>query len=226
VPKSVKGGLVRIELTNRAKGEHGAQLVRAEQGHSAQEALKAAGAWGEQGKPLPSWVHITGGLGDVDEGKTSSVTQELAPGRYVVAAIETDANAPLEITGGGASGGLPSAPGRIEATEYAFAAESLEAGANTVLFDNMGTEPHFIAAAPIKPGKTLADVRGFVRQEKGEPPIDEQAGFSTAVLDGGERQTVELELRKGRYALLCFVPDRKGGTPHVAKGMVSEAVVR
>ena len=45
------------------------------------------------------------------------------------------------------------------------------------------------------------------------------------MLDGGREQVVDLELRKGAYALVCFVPDRKGGPPHAFKGMVSETVV-
>ena len=36
---------------------------------------------------------------------------------------------------------------------------------------------------------------------------------------------VNLDLKKGKYALVCFIPDRQGGPPHVAKGMVSEATV-
>ena len=66
----------------------------------------------------------------------------------------------------------------------------------------------------------------FFRTEKGEPPIDESSGFSTAVhRRAASKQTVEVDLKSGKYALLCFVPDRKGGPPHVAKGMVSEATV-
>jgi hypothetical protein len=39
------------------------------------------------------------------------------------------------------------------------------------------------------------------------------------------KQSVELDLKPGRYVLLCFVPDREGGPPHVAKGMISDAEV-
>ncbi len=34
-----------------------------------------------------------------------------------------------------------------------------------------------------------------------------------------------LELKKGKYVPVCFISDRKGGPPHVAKGMISEATV-
>ena len=53
MPESVKGGLVEIEFTNSTKGDHSAQLVGAEAGHTPQEALEAGHAWGEKGKPLP-----------------------------------------------------------------------------------------------------------------------------------------------------------------------------
>jgi plastocyanin len=46
-------------------------------------------------------------------------------------------------------------------------------------------------------------------------------------IDGGTRQTTELDLEKpGKYALLYFVSDRKGGPPHVAQGMIAEIAVR
>ena len=40
------------------------------------------------------------------------------------------------------------------------------------------------------------------------------------------KQTIAVDAQPGKYALICFVPDRKGGPPHSKKGMVSEATVR
>ena len=42
------------------------------------------------------------------------------------------------------------------------------------------------------------------------------------MLDGGAEQVTDLEFVKGKYALVCFITDRKGGPPHIAKGMISE----
>jgi hypothetical protein len=96
-----------------------------------------------------------------------------------------------------------------------------------VLFDNTGSQPHMLAAAPIKKGKTLADVRRAIKsQKRGPSPVDDKSAVDLAVIDGHASQTVNLDLKPGKYALLCFVPDRKGGPPHVAKGMISEATVR
>ena len=225
VPASVKGGVVEIEFTNSAKGAHGAQLVRAGAGHTPQEALAAAGTWAEKGKPLPEWALVSGGVAEVPSGESASVTQELAPGRYTVVDIDTDASAEFEVTGESGQGELAADGGTISATEYAFESEGLKAGKSRVLFENAGGEPHFIAGAPIKPGKTLADVRKWLKTERGPSPIEEGDEVNTAVIEGGSRQSVELDLKEGKYVMLCFVPDRAGGPPHAFKGMVSEAVV-
>jgi hypothetical protein len=225
VPQSVDGGVVEISFTNSAAGAHSAQLVRAEQGHTPQEAIAAGKAWGEKGKPLPDWALTAGGLGDVEPGETATVTQELSPGKYLVADLESGANAELEVTGESGAGELPSGGGTIEATEYEFTGSGLKTGGGPILFDNTGGQPHFIAGVGIKPGKTIADVRRFVKTEKGEPPIDEKRSFNTAVIEGGDSQSIQVALEEGDYALLCFVPDRAGGPPHAVKGMISKVTV-
>jgi hypothetical protein len=139
--------------------------------------------------------------------------------------IDSSATAFFNVSGGG-GGELPSAPATVTASDYKFETSGLKAGSNQILFDNVGAEPHFAAVVPIKPGKTIEDVRNFVRTEKGEDPLSEEGGFDTAIIDGGVKQVVEGEARSGAtYALMCFIPDRKGGPPHVAKGMISEAKV-
>ena len=40
------------------------------------------------------------------------------------------------------------------------------------MFDNMGKEPHFVVGLPIKPGKTIEDVKKSIAEEGegGEAP--------------------------------------------------------
>jgi hypothetical protein len=85
-----------------------------------------------------------------------------------------------------------------------------------------------VIAVPFKPGATLAEVRKAFSQTGGaDPPLDFRNVAYTARIDGGTKQITELDLaRTGKYALLCFVSDRKGGPPHVAQGMVAEITVR
>ena len=227
-PASVPAGLTRITLRNSAKQPVAAQFVKVSGGQSAEQVAKAGDAWGDKGGPLPTWMRLAGGTPRTLPGQSSTASQVLTPGKYFAFDIETDAAAPFEVEPGDGGGSLPDAPGgTVAASEYKFEASNLRAGKHAILFENVGKEPHHMVAAPIKPGKTIADVRRYARTEKGEDPIDEKGVVDSPTIDGGGRQVLTLNLKKkGTYALLCFVPDRRGGPPHVAKGMVSEATVR
>jgi hypothetical protein len=224
-PSSIEAGVVRVEFTNPTKEDAGATLISIEGGHSAAEAVKAGQAWGDGGKTLPDWVRFVGGSSSVRAGGSFSSVEQLPAGNYAAVDINTNAYTPFEVTGEG-TGELPSTDARISSQEYSFEASGLAAGEGQVLFTNEGDEPHFALLAPIKPGKTIADVRRSIREEEeGPAPIVESKTVSTGILDGGESQVVNLSLEKGKVALVCFIPDRKGGPPHAFKGMVSEATV-
>lgn len=234
VPRSVSAGIVTVELTNIGKAFHEAQLIRLDQGHTPQDALKVIAA---EGAPSPGWIHAAGGTGPVPPGGKRSATQRLRPGNYIIY------DAPFQNEGQGLKFGvasftvegkaddaaeLPTATAKIEAYEYGFRASGLTTGKNTIEFSNTGTEPHHVIAVPYQPGATLAEVRKALGSEGGaEPPLDFENTAYTARIAGGTRQITELGLDKpGKYALLCFVSDRKGGPPHVAEGMIAEITVR
>jgi plastocyanin len=234
VPKSVPAGLVTVELTNTGKAFHEAQLIRLDEGHTPHDALKVIAA---EGAPAPGWIHAAGGTGPAPPGGKRSATQRLRPGNYIVY------DAPFQNEGQGLKFGvasfkvedeaddgaeLPTAAAKIEAYEYGFRVSGLTAGKNTIEFSNTGREPHHVIAVPYRPGATLAEVRKAFRSEGGaEPPLDFENTFYTARIAGGTKQITELALDKpGKYALLCFVSDRKGGPPHVAQGMIAEITVR
>ena len=233
-PSSVKAGVARLTLQNSTKDDGGVQLVRIEGNHTSEEVLKAGEGWGDKGKALPEWMRLVGGVPNTVAGKSSTVTQSLAPGKYVAADLQSNAVAEFDVTGEEA-GELPETTGRIDASEYSFTTTGLKAGRSEVVFDNKGKEPHFVVGLPIKPGKTIADVRKSLAEEgeteetpsEEEDPVEENdpSVFDSPVFDGGGKQVLSLNLKKGKYALVCFIPDRKGGPPHVAKGMISEAVV-
>jgi hypothetical protein len=87
---------------------------------------------------------------------------------------------------------------------------------------------HHIIAIPYEAGATLEEVKAFATSDAspdGPPPLDFQWASVTAVLEGGDSQITELNLTSGTYAFVCFISDRAGGPPHVAKGMINEVVV-
>jgi len=231
-PKTIKGGLVEMNLKNSSKGPRDAQVIRVEGDQSAQDVLKVVES---QGGPIPDWLQDGGGVGETAPGKTGSATQNLAEGKYILLAAPAEdgepATAELQVEGGGSEGELPQTSAEIVAKDYSFETKGLKSGKNEVLFKNEGEELHHVVAAPLLPGKSLDDVKKFVSEEgggppSGPPPIDFENGFTTAVIDGGIEQVTELELKQGKYALICFIQDRTGGPPHVMKGMIAEAEVQ
>ena len=127
--------------------------------------------------------------------------------------------------GGDASDETLEADATVTAEEYEFTADNLGSGESEVVFDNAGEEPHHLLIAPLKGDATAEDVETFFKTEKGEPPISEEGGFDTAVIEGGEAQIINMDLEPGRYAFFCFISDRDGGPPHAFKGMINEIEV-
>ncbi|MDQ4041093.1 MAG: hypothetical protein M3141_05020 [Actinomycetota bacterium] len=228
----VKGGPVRIDFRNDSKSPYDLQIVRVDGGQSLPQVMRVIE--GGEGGPIPNWLHGAGGVGATKPGRSTSATQILPAGRYyAIANPDTEgeqevepATAAFRVQGGESDGELPSAPATVTATEYAFEAEGLKQGRNRIRFVNDGDELHHIVAFQLAPGKTVADVKRFFRTEKGRPPIVEGVESSTAVIDGKTEQIVDMEFANaGKWALVCFISDRKGGPSHAAKGMISEVEV-
>lgn len=227
-PSSVEAGPVEITLTNEAKAPADGQLIRVDDGQSAEEAaaeLKNA----ENSKPVADWFHAAGGVGAVEPGGTGSVTQVLEPGTYHLLGGEIRAEEPVtfEVTGE-PTGELPSTDGRVTATEYAFGGDGLKAGTAQITLENTGGQWHHFLASRLKDDATMDQVKKFFESEgqDGPPPLaGRENAVESTVMDGGVSQVVDVELEKGRYVFFCFVADREGGPPHVAKGMVSEVTV-
>jgi plastocyanin len=117
----------------------------------------------------------------------------------------------------------------IVARDFAFeVATPIPGGLVQLSYYNAGKEPHFAAFAKIAPGKTVADVRTAVlapptgAPPPGPPPFEEVAAFPTA--DPGISGRMTLNLPAGSYAFYCAIPS-PDGTPHAAKGMVTEVTV-
>jgi plastocyanin len=233
--KSIEAGLVKVDFKNNGKMPYDLQLVKVDGNQTSADVLKITNSDAEGGK-IPDWLHGVGGVGTLPPGKSGSATQVLAPGKYhALAEPDTEGErgpeptaASFEVTGSASDATLPQTDATVDAFEYAFKANGLKAGTNEVTFSNTGRELHHVVAAPIQPGKTLADAKKFFQSEgepSGAPPVDFENGFSTAVLDGGAEQVTTFNLKSGKYAFVCFLPDRAGGPPHVAKGMITEVDV-
>jgi len=231
-PETVKGGTVALTFQNNGKKSHELQIISVDGDQTGAEVLKAIDS--EEGAPIPPWLHTAGGVGTTAGGKTGQATVNLEAGTHylVDTGDEEEGVEPiavkLDVTEGEA-GALPPTTASIAMSEYAFAPSGLKAGKNTILLKNTGKELHHTIAFPIAPGKTFAEVKKVFASDgppTGPPPVIEDKITGTSVLDGGLSQVTELDLIPGKYALVCFISDRKGGPPHVAKGMITEADIK
>ena len=240
VPASVKvGGIVKIEFHNADKVIREAQLIRIDGAHTIDEVLA------KREVPRPDWLHVAGGVGSTKPGQTSTTFQELPAGRYVV--VDTNSGegsdapdyytkgalAPLQVTGGGKAGHLPPGEGVITIKERApgFLSTTLKPGSHMVLIDNISSEPYDVAVEPILPGKTLEDIRKYLRSgSSGPSPFDDAHTMFTPQIEGSDpdqvtRQVVQLDLQPGRYALTSYLTTRADGPSPAAKGFVIEVDV-
>lgn len=227
-PESAEAGTAEVTLKNEAKGGNDLQLIRVEGDHSAQEVVDGLGK-ASNGQPFPDWFFAGGGIGGTEPGESSTVTQVLQPGTYYALSTEgrpeAKSVAVLEVSGEESDDELPEADATVTAVEYGFEAEELPSGTVTIDFENDGAQPHHLIASELIGDGTADDVERFFKTEKGKPPLREE-GEATAVVEGGEGQTVTFNLKPGRYAFYCFISDRQGGPPHVFKGMVDEFEVK
>jgi hypothetical protein len=245
-PATVKAGLVTMTLTNSDTGPRSAQILRIVGDHTVDEVLKITDA--DEAK-VPEWMQDGGGVNVVEPGKVGSITQVLAPGRYAIWDDEGgDDGAPgndalgakgeFTVTGKASDAELPAVAGSITAIDkegagdketYTFETSGLKSGANTVRFEAKGDQLHHALFLPYAKGATLAAVKKFATSQGnsgGPPPVDFDNAVGTTVIDAGNAQNVTLNLKAGTYALVCFISDRDGGKPHVAKGMIKEVEIQ
>jgi hypothetical protein len=219
-------GVTEVTLQNDGKKPATAQLIRVTGDETRKEVEKTYAGAGE-GDPIPEWFRADGGPGTTAPGDSSSVTLELEEGTYYAVNDEDkpDVSSAIEVSGDAADAELPETDGSVTAEDYSFEASGLQAGDNQLTFENAGEEPHHVLALPIVAGSTFEDAERFLKTEKGKPAVDFEKGAFSTVIDGGKSMVIDVALKKGDYALVCFISDRAGGKSHFDKGMISEATV-
>jgi uncharacterized cupredoxin-like copper-binding protein len=232
----VPAGATELTLVNDSQAPVDGQLgfVPAGEDRSPEEVVDAFRSAVEN-RGVPGFFQAGGGPGVTEPGQSSSVTQDLEPGTYYVLPAD-DIPAPgdlasFEVTENG-DGELPETEGKVSAVEYSFSGEGLKAGTNQILLENTGGQWHHFLASKLKDDATIEQAKTYLESEGGgggpvpfEGNPEESNEIESTVMDPGFSQVIEADLEPGRYAFFCFIPDKQGGPPHVAKGMVSEVTV-
>jgi hypothetical protein len=239
-PTTAKGGLVKVDLTNEGKAPHGVEFIQYADGHTMADVLKQLGS---NNNAIPDWVKLEGGIGSVAGGQTGTATVNLSQGNYVLvdaAALGGPSSGPPATAGlklsGGSTGDLPSTNANVTAAtagtdKYKWDISGLKSGSNDVTFDSQGKEAvHLIIAAPIKgTAPPLSQIQKDLASGGPPPPYIDPSGLqSSAILDGGLKQTTTFDLKKpGQYVFFCPLTDRNGkGKSHDQEGLLSVQTVK
>ena len=237
-PDTLAPGLTTLRLVNHGKELHHASIFKLGEGKTLAD-FQAAMADVMSGKtPPPAWISYAGGPNAIDPGDSSTVTEVLDPGHYLVLCMIPAADGqphvqkgmlhPLVVTGPapGPAPALPAADDTVKLSDYDFVFDKpLTAGTHTVRVHNLGPQPHEIVVAELAPGRSAADfVKWETGGEKGPLPANRWLG-GVAGMDNGKSATFTVTLKPGNYLVICFWPDAKDGKPHFVHGMIKQVTV-
>lgn len=241
LPAQLEGGTVTFTLDNTNGGDaaHELQIIKVDEGTTFDQ-IKT-GLLETESAPFPDFMgDVGGGIGTIGPGATASTTQELSEGTYTYfcAISDDEEDAPshydigmegtFTVEGDGAQADAPDASGTVTAKDYGFEFADLTAGTTTIEFKNEGDEFHHFLAVPLNPGATVEDATAAFESEEepeGPPPVDFEKAVSTAVLGPGQAITTDVTFEAGTYVFVCFITDKAGGEPHVAKGMIGSVQI-
>jgi hypothetical protein len=227
-PDTLPEGAVTLRLVNQGKEFHHVWIARLEGGHTVDDVLAALRTPG----PPPEWIKDAGGPNAPrPEGGENSATVTLARGSYIVACLIPSADGiphlmkgmvrPLTVVETAHPAAAPDADVLMTLRDYSFfLSRPLTPGQHVIEVRNEGTQWHEFELVQLAPGKTPRDVVAFVEHGIGSPPGLPIGGVSP-LMPGGVSY-FHAELQAGRYALICFLPDRKDGKQHFEHGMVQE----
>ena len=232
-PDRLPAGLTTVRIVNTGRDLHHIQFLKLLQGKSAADFRAAIAANPNQ---LPAWVQYAGGPNAHLPGSVASATFNLTEGDYVVMCWIPDKNGvphvalgmqkALFVRGGKPTKvSLPKASLTIKQVDYQFSFSGrVEAGLQTIEVVNHGTQPHELVVVKLADGATVKDViASFAPGASGPPPGELVSGITG--IEKGERVYFTGEFERGRYGLICFVPDAATGRPHFLLGMTTEFTV-
>ena len=224
-PAEIPAGLTTFRLVNAGPSLHHIQLIKLEDGKTADDYVAALKAGG----PPPRWASLAGGPNPPNAGSRTSATVDLAPGSYAMICFVPGADGvphlfkgmvhPFKVTGTAPAGAAePKADLTVKLVDFDFQLSApLTAGKHTIRVENAGSQPHEIAIIRLEPGKTPADIGAWAEKPAGPLPGAVEGGVSGIM--PGAHAWAEVDLSPGDYALMCFFPDATDGKPHFVHGM-------
>jgi uncharacterized cupredoxin-like copper-binding protein len=232
-PKTVKSGINTFRLVNDGKEMHHLSIIKLDKGKT----MTDLAAVMKNPGPPPTWIKNVGGPNAAVPGATVEATLALDPGAYVMMCFIPSPGdamphamkgmmAGFTVTAEASGGADLATDATVHLTDYSFTLDKpLAAGHRVLKVVNDAQQPHELVMVQLAPGKTIADLGNWVDKDmmKGPPPGRPVGGMSG--MDNGRSGSFPVDLKPGKYGLICFVPDAKDGKSHFAHGMSKEILV-
>lgn len=229
-PDTLPAGQMLIRLRNDGTELHHAALVRLSAGKTVDDLLRAYHA----GEPTPWAVEIGGPNTPPPGGGVSEGIVSLEPGQYaLICVIPSPDGVPhvakgmtrsITVVPAAVAATPPPADVVVRLSDYDFeVSPALTAGRHVLQVEVAGDQWHEIVIVRLAPGKTVQEVAQWMEKPEGPPPATPVGG--TTALAPGQVNLVPVELEAGDYGLICFLPDRKDGKPHLVHGMMKQIKV-
>lgn len=232
-PKTVPAGTTRVIVHDMGGVQHELQVGR----------LHDDKTWTDIEDllhgPVPDAVAtqmtMVGGIPGVEPGGTASTVVDLEPGTYALMCFITAADGKSHLAHGmvqrfdvtepeGKAVEAPQSKGDIVLADMTITLPKDFDGTGTWRVVNTGEQQHAATIMRVAEGATRKEVLAYLQAEpkpEGEPVVAAMGGAGS--IDPGQQEWVELDLPKGRYVLVSFVPDlTKGGIPQFLEGMITE----
>ena len=239
-PDTVPSGWTQLRLVNAGPSMHHVALVKINGGKTydtLMAMLRTPPPPNAPPPPLPEWLTEVGSPSIPPMGDTSNVVTNLEEGHYALLCFIPDSLGrphfvlgmarPLEVVAAsGPTAAEPVADVEVKLTDYAFTESApITAGHRTIRITNDGPQPHEIVIVRLDSSTTAQQLVAWVTGGmRGAMPPAMPMGGTAGIANGGHAYVVS-DLRPGRYALLCFIPDEQDGKEHLRHGMVKEITV-
>jgi hypothetical protein len=236
-PVNLLSGEVTITLHDRGLEPHHGQLLRLHDGVT-DEDVAAAVADDPSAAPLLELGDQAGGPGMVAPGGTTSSTQRLTSGTYLMFCLvrapsgETHAIdgmvAEFKVSGSGhAAAPRPTADLRL--TDSGFRLPSPFPRHGVLRVTNQGSQPHEVTFLALPAGRGREAIEPYLKSLRNStllqrpPPLTPSGGL--AAISPGQTAIVPVDLKPGGYVAICLVRGANGEA-HALHGMVQPFTVR
>ncbi len=186
-PTKLPTGLTTIRLHNQGPSPHQLQLLRLNDGVTADHTLAAA----KKGGPgaLLSMATVAGGPNAVGAGGDQQVTVDLPAGNYLEVCFVPDPDgvshlakgmvSALTVAGSPQPATPPASVATARMSDFKFTLPSPFHGHGTLQVINDGPQPHELTVLALAPGKTVGDATAFLTEatHSGPPPFADAGGL-------------------------------------------------